>query len=321
LSDAEHQDVCQKCGGVGYFRRDVAPDHPDFGRAIPCECKQREIEAQEQQLAEKASKQAKSKGRARTSVRLPPARDLASFSYSSLATFEQCPLRFKLRYVEGQNTDTGLAREHTVGSIVHATLHAFMDQEPDDRSLSCLEELFDGYWRKYWRKLWSAADEEEEWRTTAWRSVSQLLPAGYCGGKPRALERRFKFRLDDCEIVGAIDRIDEVGPGEYEVVDYKALEPPVTEKEALRDLQTVLYYFGAKSLMKGQAPVSISYFFLHHGAVITVHPSGTEMNGGLSKVTGLIQKIRSRRQFRPRRNQFCRNCVEFGKCSATRLTS
>jgi len=30
--------ACPRCGGVGYYRRDVPVGHPDFGRAIPCDC-------------------------------------------------------------------------------------------------------------------------------------------------------------------------------------------------------------------------------------------------------------------------------------------
>jgi len=30
--------VCPVCGGAGFVRRDVALDHPDFGRAFPCRC-------------------------------------------------------------------------------------------------------------------------------------------------------------------------------------------------------------------------------------------------------------------------------------------
>ena len=36
--------VCPLCHGVGYLRLDVRPDHPDFGRAIPCQCKAKEKE-------------------------------------------------------------------------------------------------------------------------------------------------------------------------------------------------------------------------------------------------------------------------------------
>ncbi|MCI0477670.1 MAG: hypothetical protein L0Y55_15610, partial [Anaerolineales bacterium] len=35
---------CPRCHGVGFFRRDVPVDHPDFGRAFPCECKIRETQ-------------------------------------------------------------------------------------------------------------------------------------------------------------------------------------------------------------------------------------------------------------------------------------
>ncbi|HOG46361.1 MAG TPA: hypothetical protein PLB78_06920, partial [Anaerolineae bacterium] len=30
--------VCGRCGGTGYYRRDVPVGHPDFGRAMPCDC-------------------------------------------------------------------------------------------------------------------------------------------------------------------------------------------------------------------------------------------------------------------------------------------
>lgn len=35
---------CPICGGAGFLRRDVPVDHPDFGRAIPCDCKIRETQ-------------------------------------------------------------------------------------------------------------------------------------------------------------------------------------------------------------------------------------------------------------------------------------
>ncbi len=30
--------ACPRCGGTGYYRRDVPVGHPDFGRALPCRC-------------------------------------------------------------------------------------------------------------------------------------------------------------------------------------------------------------------------------------------------------------------------------------------
>ncbi len=43
-SEPKAPDVCPICGGAGFLRRDVPVDHPDFGRAVPCECKNRETQ-------------------------------------------------------------------------------------------------------------------------------------------------------------------------------------------------------------------------------------------------------------------------------------
>ncbi len=34
--------TCPICGGAGFLRRDLPVSHPDFGRAVPCECKKQE---------------------------------------------------------------------------------------------------------------------------------------------------------------------------------------------------------------------------------------------------------------------------------------
>lgn len=39
------EDECPFCHGAGYLRRDVPVGHPLFGKPIPCECKQRQLES------------------------------------------------------------------------------------------------------------------------------------------------------------------------------------------------------------------------------------------------------------------------------------
>ena len=34
---------CPICGGIGYLRRDVPIDHPDFGKIVPCSCRSEEV--------------------------------------------------------------------------------------------------------------------------------------------------------------------------------------------------------------------------------------------------------------------------------------
>jgi DNA replication protein DnaC len=42
-TDEGPRTTCPICKGAGYLRRDVPPDHPDFGRLLPCQCKVKEI--------------------------------------------------------------------------------------------------------------------------------------------------------------------------------------------------------------------------------------------------------------------------------------
>ena len=39
----EAENTCPICGGIGFITRDVPIDHPDFGRAIPCRCREQVI--------------------------------------------------------------------------------------------------------------------------------------------------------------------------------------------------------------------------------------------------------------------------------------
>jgi hypothetical protein len=68
-----------------------------------------------------------------------------------------------------------------------------------------------------------------------------------------AIEKRFHLHLDGVEIVGKIDRVNDVGDGEVEVVDYKtgAGKPMRYAYEAyfgeeLSDVQLALYYLACK---------------------------------------------------------------------------
>ena len=68
-----------------------------------------------------------------------------------------------------------------------------------------------------------------------------------------AIERRFRLRLEGVDIVGKIDRVNDVGDGEVEVVDYKtgSGKPMRYAYEAyfgpeLYDVQLALYYLACK---------------------------------------------------------------------------
>lgn len=53
--DQAPEPACPLCKGAGYVYRDVPVDHPDFGKAVPCECTARQFEARRRQLLRERS--------------------------------------------------------------------------------------------------------------------------------------------------------------------------------------------------------------------------------------------------------------------------
>src|SRR5262245_7182732 len=48
--------VCPRCGGVGFVVMDLPMGHPDFGKAVPCTCRQQErLEKRVRALQERSS--------------------------------------------------------------------------------------------------------------------------------------------------------------------------------------------------------------------------------------------------------------------------
>ncbi len=43
MSNTSNGKICPICNGLGFVTKNVPVGHPDFGRAVPCECKQRQV--------------------------------------------------------------------------------------------------------------------------------------------------------------------------------------------------------------------------------------------------------------------------------------
>ena len=49
-------DTCPRCGGVGFVTLDLPMGHPDFGKAVPCSCRERErLQKRVKSLQERSS--------------------------------------------------------------------------------------------------------------------------------------------------------------------------------------------------------------------------------------------------------------------------
>jgi putative RecB family exonuclease len=152
-------------------------------------------------------------------------------SPTSWATWEQCPLRFRLRYIEHLADPAGPAA--AVGTFAHAVLEHLYDLEPPRRTLGAAKEQATGLWATM------AGDKVCDSLGVHPRMFKRAVMNGVVGDfeleDPTAVEvhsteHRHEWTEGDTPMVCVIDRVDRnprdsLNPG-LTVSDYKTGSVP-----------------------------------------------------------------------------------------------
>ena len=194
--------------------------------------------------------------------RNPDRVEIDHFSPTTLNDYLKCPRLY------WYNHHPGLAEEPRSvamqrGGFLHEVLQDFHEHETDwrplenERQKEFLESVLQAHLEEYLSRMEGTLDrrrEEKQVRALLGnyiRFVTGMQPIRRLG--TLALERRFHLQLDGAEIVGKIDRVNDVGDGEVEVIDYKtgSGKPMRWAYEAyfgpeLYDVQLALYYLACK---------------------------------------------------------------------------
>jgi putative RecB family exonuclease len=195
------------------------------------------------------------------------------YSHSRINSFEQCPRKYKYRYIDGIKTDTeGI--EAFVGKRVHETLEKVY-RDLKLTKVNTLEEAL-GYYESIWEKTWHG-------KVTIVRQG--FTPAHYFGkgqqclrdyykrytpfnhGKTLGLEERIEMKLKDGNnthtIQGYIDRLTWVPEEEtYEIHDYKTSDNVPTQEDADGDRQLALYQLGITQRWPDTKKVKLIWHYL-----------------------------------------------------------
>src|SRR5438552_15126283 len=149
------------------------------------------------------------------------------------------------------------------GGFLHEVLQDFHEHEEEwrpgeaEQQRQWLEAALQRHLAGYLSRMEGVLDrkrEEKQVRTLLGNCIRWI--AGMQGVRRLravAVEKRFRLRLDGSEVVGKIDRVNDVGDGEVEVVDYKtgSGKPMRFAYEMyfgpdLHDVQLALYYLACK---------------------------------------------------------------------------
>ncbi len=166
---------------------------------------------------------------------------------SKLASFEDCPRRYRFTYVDRPSPQKGPPWAHnSLGASVHTALRSWFDLEPPKRRPTVLRTLL----RATWVRDGYRDDEQEREafdRALEWLSgyVSTLAP----DFEPLAIERTVAAKTPVLALSGRVDRIDDVD-GELVIVDYKTGRSGLDADDARGSRALALYAFAAQRLFR-----------------------------------------------------------------------
>lgn len=238
---------------------------------------------------------------------------LPSFTVTQLATFDQCPLRYKYLYLFNLPPDPGLEREKeeemieesTFGTVIHKTLEEYILSRKEG------EEWRESRLMSKFRSLAKAHGiTDREIRNIYEKEAKPILVKFLDNSEKQignivTVEEPFHLFIEQCEIRGIIDRIDRPSGKGYHIIDYKTNRQKNEEPYVLPML---LYKWGAEKVL-GYSPVEkLSLYWLRHNQLVTIE-IGKDMERDIEeKIKTIIRKIREE-DFEPtvppKRCEFC----------------
>ena len=247
------------------------------------------------------------------------------FSFSQLAAFEKCPLQYKFNFilkvpVRGKSV-------FSFGHTMHNTLYDFFKfvNEPEQKDLfsssslrgaaatkqssKLLDELLEFYEKNWVDEWYESKKQKEEYKENGKKIIKEFYKK-YLENPPKilqtkdglALELAFNLKIGGNTIIGKIDRIDDLGNGKVQIIDYKT----GTSKDKPEKEQLFIYQMAAQEILNLK-PELLSYYYLDDGKILSFLGTEKELEQQKEKVLEQIEKIKNS-EFEPTPGWQCQYC-------------
>ncbi len=218
----------------------------------------------------------------------PPRR----LSPSGASTFEQCPRRWRFRYVDRLPDPPG--PEALVGTFAHLVLERLMQQPPSRRTKDDARRIARALWPEVsgcddFRDLELDDEQAHEFRWRAWRAIEGLWDIEDPSGVDvRSTEQQVSVTLDGVPFRGVVDRV-ESEPDGLVISDYKSGRAP-TARYAPGRLQQVLLYAAAIAAETGEQPVRAQLLYLGQ-KIVSTEVTHDELEGAVEQLSSTWHAI------------------------------
>ncbi|HEY8881809.1 MAG TPA: PD-(D/E)XK nuclease family protein [Dermatophilaceae bacterium] len=215
-------------------------------------------------------------------------RRLYSASPSKLLAWLDCPLRYRMQYLDRPRPAARPQRAHTsIGVATHNALRDFWGLTPVERTPMAVERLV----RQSWIDVgFRDADQSAEWRVRTTERVTAYLRGIDRDRQPLGVERTVSMRTKTLAVTGRIDRLDD-RDGELVVVDYKTGRTRLRDDDARTSLPLALYAVAAAGMFRRPC-VRVELHHLPTGEVLSHEHTPESLQRKVAEAESIASDLR-----------------------------
>jgi putative RecB family exonuclease len=249
---------------------------------------------------------------------------MRAYSHSKLATYENCPQQYKLKYIDCiELPEAAEGIEAFLGSRVHETLEK-LHKELILTKLNSLEELL-AYYGDQWTRKWhenvivvKKQYGKDHYRDAGREAIRKYYQRHYPFDQSRTLatELPLTFSIDDYALSGVIDRLSHDGKGGYEIHDYKTSATLPSQERLDNDRQLALYQIGIQEEFRDVRDIRLIWHYLLFDKEFASRRTNAQLEDVKREVVSLIKTIERDTTFGPTEGTLCDWCEYPEYCPA-----
>lgn len=247
------------------------------------------------------------------------------YSHSRLSCFEQCPYRFKLRYIDKVIPEIDKSIEAHLGTCVHDSLEWLYNIIKKTNNVPSVNRLIDKYieaWEKNYKPEIKIVRNNMKPKDYFNKGVEFLMNY-FTKHQPFSdgtieCEKKIMINLDEkgeYKLQGFIDRlVQNIDNGVLEIHDYKTANSLPTKEKIEQDRQLALYSIAIKEIYGEDKEVVLIWHYLAHNTKITSRRTNEQLEKLKRETLELIKKIENTSEFSACKSVLCDWCEYKSMC-------
>jgi len=221
-------------------------------------------------------------------------------NFTQLATFLRCPLEYKLRFIDENETAVPSGTQVLWGRLLHSIARQYLDLPIDERSLHFLTAKLED-------EETSGSLPDRNYQLNIFADTMRYFHDIFAQTEVYKLELTFQAPLRDFVLRGRADAIVHGQSGlslfEFKYGDYREFD---YESEIDECLQLIFYSLGLRAIHVNV--VRAAYYFFDSGKTASIVLSEPVISRGTARLLEIIDKISITNDFTPRANRLCPTC-------------